>query len=381
MRVAVLGAGLVGNAIARDLAQGGEFSVRVYDVAEAALARLAGIPGITTTRVDLAQPAEVAKAATAADLVVGAVPGHMGFATLRAVIEAGRDVVDISFFPEDPFLLDELARANGVRAVVDCGVAPGCSNLFLGRMECEFETIERFLCLVGGLPVLRTWPWEYKAPFSPADVIEEYLRPARYIAGGELVTRPALSEPELIDFPEVGTLEAFNTDGLRTLLTTVKVPFMQEKTMRYPGHIDKIRVLRESGFLGHSQVDVGGGKVRPIDLTSRLLFALWKLGEGEEDLTVMRVEAEGVRDGGRVCRRLDLLDRYDRASATTSMARTTGYTCTAGVRALTRGLFTRKGISPPEFLGRERGCYDFVIADLARHGVVFHDSEEGISSR
>ncbi|MFI5142562.1 MAG: saccharopine dehydrogenase C-terminal domain-containing protein [Thermoanaerobaculales bacterium] len=375
MKVAVLGAGLVGNAIARDLARAGEFAVSVFDVAEAALARLAGLPGITTARVDLADPDAVAKAVSGQDLAVGAVPGHMGLATLRAVIDAGRDVVDISFFPEDPFLLDELAKAKGVCAVVDCGVAPGCSNLFLGRMEREFGTLERFLCLVGGLPTARSWPWEYKAPFSPADVLEEYTRPARYIAHGQLVTRPALSEPELVEFPGVGTLEAFNTDGLRTLLTTVKVPFMVEKTMRYPGHIEKIRVLRESGFFGQAHVDVNGVNVRPIDLTSRLLFALWKLGEGEEDLTVMRVEAEGVRQGRRVRRQLDLLDRYDRASATTAMARTTGYTCTAGVRALARGLYTRKGISPPEFLGREPGCYEFVIDELAARGVVFRDSE------
>jgi len=380
MRVAVLGAGLVGNAIARDLARGAEFAVSVFDVAEGALARLAGTTGITTTRVDLADPREVAKAVASADMVVGAVPGHMGLATLRAVIDAGRDVVDISFFPEDPFLLDELAKAKGVRAVVDCGVAPGCSNLFLGRMEREFDSLERFLCLVGGLPTSRTWPWEYKAPFSPADVIEEYTRPARFIVHGTTVTRPALSEPELVDFPEVGTLEAFNTDGLRTLLTTVNVPNMVEKTMRYPGHIEKVRVLRESGFFGRSPVEVGGVPVRPLDLTSRLLFALWKLEPGEEDLTVMRLEAEGVRAGRRLRRRLDLLDRYDRASATTSMARTTGYTCTAGVRALARGLYTRKGIAPPEFLGRERACYDFIIADLAERGVVFRESEDELAS-
>ncbi|HUK12990.1 MAG TPA: saccharopine dehydrogenase C-terminal domain-containing protein [Thermoanaerobaculaceae bacterium] len=375
MRIAVLGGGLVGSAIARDLAHGGEFSVTVFDMSEAALGRLAGVPGLATVRADLSDPSAVTRAAADSDLVVGAVPGHMGLATLRAVIESGRDVVDISFFPEDPFVLDRLAKEKGVRAVMDCGVAPGCSNLILGRMEAEFDALERFVCYVGGLPAVRTWPWEYKAPFSPADVIEEYTRPARYLAHGRLVTMPALSEPELLDFPAVGTLEAFNTDGLRSLLHTVKVPFMIEKTMRYPGHIDKIRVLRESGFLGTEPVVVGGASVRPIDLTSRLLFASWKLGEGEEDLTVMRVVVEGRRGGTRRRLSFDLFDRYDRATRTSSMARTTGYTCTAGVRLLARGLYTRKGISPPEFIGREPACYDFMFAELARRGVVFHRSE------
>jgi lysine 6-dehydrogenase len=380
MRVAVLGGGLVGSTVARDLARDGEFAVTVFDHLEPVLAHLTGVDGVTVVRADLADAGEVARAVEGHDLVVGAVPGHMGFATLGQVLTCGKNVVDISFLGEDPFALDMLAKEKGVCAVVDCGIAPGCSNLILGRMEREFDSLQRFLCYVGGLPVVRSWPWEYKAPFSPADVIEEYTRPARYVAHGQVVTRPALSEAELIDFPPVGTLEAFNTDGLRTLLRTAKVPYMQEKTMRYPGHIDKIRVLRESGFFLNQSVDVGGVSVRPLDLTSRLLFALWKLAEGEEDLTVMRVSVEGVRRGKRVRRNFDLYDRYDRATATTSMARTTGYTCTAAVRLLARGLYGRPGIAPPEFLGREPGCYEFIIAELGRRGVVFRESETEVAT-
>lgn len=376
MRVVVLGAGLVGGAIARDLARGGEFEVTVVDSSQTALARLGDDPGIASVRTDLAAAGAVQRAVEGSDIVVGAVPGYMGFATLRKVLECGKPTVDISFFPEDPFGLDALAREKGVPALVDFGIAPGCSNLILGRLEAEFDEVERFVCLVGGLPLVRTWPWEYKAGFSPADVLEEYTRPARYVAGGRVVTMPALSEPELVDFAGVGSLEAFNTDGLRTLLSTAKVPFMQEKTMRYPGHIEKIRVLRESGFFGTEPVEVGGVAVRPLQLTSRLLFPLWHLEDGEEDLTAMRVHVEGVQGGLRVRRNFELLDRYDPATRTTSMARTTGYTCTAGVRLLAHKLFRRPGISPPEFVGRERGCYDFVIAELGRRGVVFNESTE-----
>lgn len=156
----------------------------------------------------------------------------MGFCTLKTVIECGKDIVDISFFPEDPFKLDQLAKEKKVTAVVDCGVAPGCSNLILGYMASILDVIESFSCYVGGLPRIRTWPYEYKTPFSPSDVIEEYNRPARLVDNGKVVTQPALSEVELIDLPGVGTLEAFNTDGLRTLIRTMKVPCMKEKTMR-----------------------------------------------------------------------------------------------------------------------------------------------------
>ena len=374
MRIVVLGAGLVGGAIARDLARGGEFEVTVVDSSEEALGRLAGVPGVVTARADLTAPGAVPRFVATADLVVGAVPGHMGFSTLKAVLSCAKPVVDISFFPEDPFELDAQAREKGVPALVDCGIAPGCSNLILGRMETEFDALDRFVCHVGGLPVVRSWPWEYKAPFSPADVLEEYTRPARYVVGGRVVTMPALSEPELVEFPGVGTLEAFNTDGLRTLLSTVKMPFMQEKTLRYPGHIEKIRVLRESGFFAAEPIEAGNAKVRPLDLTSRLLFPLWKLAGGEEDLTAMRVIVDGVREGRRIRHTLELLDRYDRASGTTSMARTTGYTCTAGVRLLAKGLHRRPGICPPELLGREAGCYEFMMAELAMRGVVFRET-------
>jgi saccharopine dehydrogenase-like NADP-dependent oxidoreductase len=374
MRVAVLGGGLVGGVMAKDLGRDSEFQVTVADVSATALRRLEGVPGITTVRADLSDAGAIRRVVDGHDLVVGAVPGHMGFATLKAVIEAGKSVVDISFFPEDALSLDALARRHGVCAVVDCGVAPGCSNLILGRMETHFDQVDRFVCYVGGLPAVRTWPWEYKAPFSPSDVLEEYTRPARYVAAGQMVTMPALSEAELVEFPEVGTLEAFNTDGLRSLLVTVKVPFMIEKTMRYPGHIEKIRVLRANGFFGTEPIEVGGVRVKPLDVTSRLLFPSWQFGPGEEDLTAMRVIVEGSKEGRRLRRGFEMVDRFDRSTGTTSMARTTGFTCTAGVRLVAQGLWERKGVSPPEFIGREPRCYDFIMADLAKRGVVFQET-------
>lgn len=373
MRVTVLGGGRVGAAIVADLAGDGEFQVTVADVAPQRLAALEGVPGVETVAADLHDPERVAKVVAGSDLVVGAVPGDMGLATLRAVVEAGRNVVDISFFPEDPYLLDAAARANGVSVLVDCGVAPGCSNLFLGHLTSVWERVDRFSCYVGGLPVERRWPWEYKAPFSPADVIEEYTRPARLVRQGVEIEVEALSEPELVHVPGVGTLEAFNTDGLRTLLRTVEVPFMQEKTLRYPGHREKMLMLREGGFFATETVDVRDIEIRPRDLTARLLFPAWELGRGEPDLTVMRIVADGVDRGLAVRRTVDMLDRYDQTTGTTSMARTTGYTCTAVVRAVARRLWSEPGVTPPELLGRDERCYSFVMAELARHGVAFEE--------
>jgi len=361
--------------MAADLAVGDEFQVTVADLSAERLARLGRIEGVAAVRADLSRGDEVARVVADADLVVGAVPGHMGLATLRGVIAAGRDVVDISFFPEDPYLVDQAARHAGVKVLVDCGIAPGCSNLILGRLTQEWERLDRFACYVGGLPVERRWPWEYKAPFSPADVIEEYTRPARFVRNGVQVEMPALSEVELVDFPGVGTLEAFNSDGLRTILKTVQAPWMVEKTMRYPGHAEKMRMLRETGLFDTEPVELNGAKVVPRELTSRLLFPAWELAAGEEDLTAMRVIADGVAAGRPVRRTYDLLDRYDRATGTTSMARTTGYTCTAMVRAVARGLWSEPGVWPPELFGRDRALYDFVMAELSQRGVVFSASE------
>lgn len=367
--VVVLGAGRVGGAMARDLAP--DFQVTVADRSEGALARMREA-GLAIRPADLGTPLGVKAAVADADLVVGAVPGFMGFATARAVLEAGKPLVDISFFDEDCFELDALAKAQNLTAIVDCGVAPGCGNIILGDTARQWDHVDSFECLVGGLPVVRTWPYEYKAGFSPIDVIEEYTRPARYVKDGRTITMPALSEPELLDFEGLGTLESFNTDGLRSLIRTFpQVPDMKEKTLRYPGHIEKMRMLRESGFFQKEKLQVGEISISPLDLTTALLFPLWFMQEGDEDFTVMRVTVAGLKNGQRMRRELCLLDRYDRATKTTSMARTTGYTCTAAVRLLARGGYSRKGISPPEFLGQEPGAWDFIRAELAKRGVVY----------
>src|SRR5262249_10095963 len=147
------------------------------------------------------------------------------------------------------------------------------------------------------------------APFAPSDVIEEYVRPARMVENGKIVIKEALSEPELIDFPGVGSLEAFNTDGLRSLIQTLAgVPDMKEKTLRYPGHIELMRVLRPTGFFDQKPITVDGVSVRPLDVTSALLFPKWTFEEGEGELTVLRVIVEGKKNGAPARYQWDLLD-------------------------------------------------------------------------
>ncbi len=376
MRVVVLGAGRVGSAMAIDLAKEPGFEVRVADRDAERLELLRARHGIAGERVDLSLPSAVTRAVAAADVVVSAVPGFLGYRTLEAVLKARKNVVDIAFFPEDPFGLDELARSHGVTALVDCGVAPGMSNLLVGRESARLDRTTRVRIYVGGLPTVRTLPYEYKAGFSPIDVIEEYTRPSRLIEAGERRVRPALSDVELVDVEGIGTLEAFVTDGLRTLLDTIPCPDMAEKTMRYPGHAERIRLLRDSGFFGSERIEVGGSSVRPVDVAAALLFPLWQMREGDEDLTVMRIVVEGGKGGVPVRVTYSLADRFDRTTGTSSMARTTGYTATMAVRLLAKGLFRETGVIPPEVVGRDEACVGFLLDGLAERGVTYRRAVE-----
>ncbi len=376
MRVIIFGAGRVGAAMALDLAADEAFEVTVADIDPEALRPLAGVERLTPVRADLRTVDMIQRLAGAHDLVVGAVPGPLGYGMVKSVIDSGRDIVDISFFEEEPYPeLDELARRRGVMALVDCGVAPGCSNLILGAAQAEMDTVESFSCWVGGLPSVRRQPFEYQAVFSPIDVIAEYTRPARLVENGKIVVREALSEVELLDFEGAGTLEAFNTDGLRTLLRC-DVPNMKEKTLRYPGHAEKMRLLRDTGFFSTDEIEVRGARVRPIDVTSELLFPAWHMGDDDEDLTVFRAEVVGRTGGNTVRRTYQMLDRLDRETSTTSMARTTGYTCTAIVRAVAAGIFRQEGVWAPEVMGRTHGCFRFILDRLAERGVIFQETEE-----
>lgn len=374
MNIAVLGAGMIGRAMALDLAT--QHAVSSFDINETNLTLLGKRnSNIQTKSCDLGNYRGYPELLKPFDIVVTAVPGFMGFKTLEAVIGCGKNLVDISFFPEDPLQLDKMAKEKGVTAITDCGVAPGMSNFIIGHYNEEMK-IDSLEIYVGGLPKIRKKPFQYKAPFSPADVIEEYTRPARLMENGHIVTKPALSEIEWMQFDELGTLEAFNTDGLRTLLYTMPhIKNQKEKTLRYPGHVDLIISLKESGFFDEKPMDIDGIKISPLRITSRILFNEWKLGAEEEELTVMKVIMRGEQDGKKKTVEYDLLDHYDPLTKISSMARTTGYTCTAAVQLIAQSLFTEKGVFPPELIGKYKACFDFVVNYLAERKVIWKKKE------
>ena len=358
MKVVVLGAGRVGKVIASDLSN--EFEVTSADVSRDALASLASRFPVKTRVTDLANAQAVAEAIEDADLVISAVPGFMGFETLKTIIERDKNVVDISFFAEDAFRLDELARSRGVIAAVDCGVAPGTPDYLVGSLVGQMQ-VDDFEFLIGGLHFRRAAPEQYLPTFSPTDVWEEYTRPARYVREGRVITMPPLSEPELVEFSIGGhdlTLEAFNTDGLRTLITTMngRIPNMREKTLRFPGHIAWIKRLQETGEPWISDT--------------------WTPPEDQDEFTIMRINVRGSENGCAKKIVYTMLVTWDPQTGMSSMSRATGYSCTGVARCVLGGSYTRVGISPPSYIGEAAGCADRIFSHLKSRNILFEREDE-----
>jgi len=367
-RIVVLGCGAVGRHMAIDLCKDPGYEVISVDVNREALEHLASEYPVQIRVEDLSTAEGVTRVVKDADIVIGSVPYSIGYTMLKRVIHTGKNIVDISYFPEDPFGLDDLAKVKGVTAVVDCGVVPGMANIILGDHTREMK-VTRYECYVGGIPKSRNAPLEYKSPFPVLEVLEEYADSGRMVEDGKVVVRPMLSETMTIDLDKVGTLACLNSDGLRTLICTTDIPDMFEKTLRYPGHVDLMRIFRDAGFLNMTPIQVEGVSVRPIDVTASLLSPLWKYEPGEADLTVMRLVISGEEDGKPATYTYDMVDEYDPATGALSMARTTGYTCTAVTRLVLDGGYSQKGISPPEFVGRVDGCRERVESYLEDRGI------------
>ena len=380
-QVVVLGAGMVGSAIAIDMAKNHRVTLTDFD--ENALKKVKNkCENLNIVQLDVTNKPLLQSTLKPFDLVICAVPGFLGYETLKSIIEARKNVVDISFFSENALDLDDLAKKYGVTAIVDCGVAPGMDNIILGYYNEKLKLTD-FECLVGGLPKVKKWPFYYKAPFSPIDVIEEYTRPARYVENFKLITKEALTDCEYLNFDNIGTLESFNTDGLRSIIHTMShIPNMKEKTLRYPGHVEFIKGLQESGFFSEEEMEFKGTKMSPLDFTCKILFKEWKLNENDEEFTVMRITLKGENKHGKMEEVVyELYDEYCSKTKTSSMSRTTGYTATAAANLILEGWFDEKGVFPPELLGKHEKCFNFILNYLEERNVYYRKSSKLIEAQ
>ncbi len=375
-KIVILGCGPVGKYIAIDLCRNPDYEVTSVDISREALDQLAKEHPVKTLVEDLSTAKGVTQAVADADIVIGSVPGPLGYAMLEAVIRAGKNIVDISYFLEDPFELDALAKEKGVTVLVDCGVAPGMSNIILGDHMRTMKVTDYEL-FVGGFPKSRKAPLAYKTDFPVLEVLEELSGPGRSVENGKVVARPALDETMTIDLPKLGTMACLNADGLRTLLHTCasEIPNMFEKNLRYPEYVDQMRIFNNIGLFSQTPIQVKDVSVEPLDVISAILTPVWKYGPGEPDLTVARIIISGEEDGKPMTYTYDLYDQLDPETGMPSMARTTGFTCAGVTKAVLDGGFSQTGIIAPEIFGREKGCRDSVEKYLKDRGVIYEPLE------
>ncbi|HKZ94271.1 MAG TPA: saccharopine dehydrogenase family protein [Candidatus Bathyarchaeia archaeon] len=382
MKILILGTGHIGSVIAKDLAESMP-SARIvvadrdHNRAEEAAARI-GKKNVASLELDVSNRDNLVNTLKGFDLAIGALPGEIGFQALKACIDAKVNMVDVSFMPENPLALSEKATKAAVTIVPDCGVAPGLSHMLLMRGVSKLDHVHDAKILVGGLPSKPIPPLGYTITWSVEGLIDEYMRKARIIKDGKITEVEPLATLEQIELPGVGKLEAFFSDGLRTLLHTVKgVENLAEKTLRYPGHIEKIRLLREMGFFDEKPVQIDDSSVSPRSVTVKLLEHKLKKPE-VHDILAMIVQVDGMKNGRKIRYSFYLLDHYDERNMVTAMARTTAYTASCVAQLIAKKSITDKGIIPPEKLGADEVIFRKLMALLKKRSIRVKESKKAL---
>ncbi len=369
MNIAVIGTGMVGRLIAVELSK--NHQVYAIDNNSENLNLLSKYnPKIITKEIDILKQDFLAD--SNADLIVNCVPGFMGFDTSKKILKE-KTCVDISFMPEDCYELEDYANKAKTALYPDAGVAPGLSNIIVGNLISNYD-IDEIKIMVGGLPKEKNPPWNYKAPFSPIDVIEEYTRPARIKENGQTKTVKALTGKIDFEVEEIGKLEAFLTDGLRTLLDselTSDIPTLLEYTIRYPGHSSMISELIDSGKLENTTISHNGKIVNQREITTKKLFKEWKLADVDKEFTLLIITAKTMDSKEVSC---VVYDEWK--DGWSSMSRTTGLTACAIVNLILEKGIKNRGIIPPEQLGSNQYYFDYIINYLKEKEISISFSNE-----
>jgi saccharopine dehydrogenase-like NADP-dependent oxidoreductase len=328
-----------------------------------------GKDNVSWIQLDVTGPNELADALRDFDLAMGFLPGKLGYGLTKACIDAGKDLLDVSFMSENPLTLNIDAKKAEVTIVPDCGLAPGISNILVGHAAAELDKVQAVHIMVGGLPEKPVPPLDYVITWSPENLIDEYMRKARIVKEGKIIEVEALSGLEEVEFPRFGELEAFYTDGLRTLPHTITgVSDMWEKTLRYPGHAEKIKLLKTLGFFAEERIDVDGVSVSPRKLTVKLLEQ--KLRKPEiRDIVALKVEVSGVKNGRQTRYVYRLLDHYDEERKVTAMARTTAYSASIIAQLMLKKALREKGVVPTEKIGMNDALFRLFLGELEKREI------------
>jgi saccharopine dehydrogenase-like NADP-dependent oxidoreductase len=379
MKVLILGCGNIGSVAAEDLAESmSSVQVVVADKNEARAKKVVeriGRSNVSWIQLDVANHSKFINALKNYDLAMGFLPGKLGYNLAKACIDAGKDLVDVSYMSENPLAFNNEAIEANVLIIPDCGLAPGISNILVGHATEKLDETQTVHIMVGGLPEKPVPPLDYIVTWSPENLIDEYSRRARIVKEGEEVEVEALTGLEEVEFPNFGRLEAFYTDGLRTLLHTIKnVRDMWEKTLRYPGHTEKIKLLKALGFFEEERIDVEDVSVSPRKLTVKLFEQ--KLRKPEvKDIVALKVEVCGIKNGRQAHYVYYLLDHYDKKREITAMARTTAYSASIIAQLTLRKIVKEKGVVPMESIGKNSELFLLFLDGLEKRGIRISEEE------
>ncbi|MFO7260217.1 MAG: saccharopine dehydrogenase C-terminal domain-containing protein [bacterium] len=376
MRALVLGAGLQGSACAYDLLRND--AVERVVLADLNVDRLPpflekdrGSPRLELLRLDARDEDAVLAAMGRADACMNALPYYFNLPMAKLAVRAGIHYADLGGNTGIVFQqleLDEQARERGVSVIPDCGLAPGMVNILAAAGIAELDRADTVKIRVGGLPQDPKPPLNYQIVYSLEGVLDYYTTASWVLRDGEPRQVEALTEIESVEFPApVGTLEAFHTaGGLSTLPWTYqgKVRSMEYKTLRYPGHAEIMRAIRDLGLLGTDPVEVKGQRVVPRELFIACVEPRLRRPEGR-DLVALRVEVEGEKDGKPRRIVYDLLDYYDEQTGISAMERTTGFSLAITGVMQVDGRIAKRGVFTPD-QGVPAEAY---VAELDRRGV------------
>ena len=384
MKILVIGCGNIGFVVARDLAESlPSTDIVLADVDEVRVNEAASRinrQNASGIRLDASNKPELVNALKDFDLAVGALPGRMGFQVCKAAIAAKADLIDVSYMPEDVMTLKKEASRAGISLLPDYGMSPGLGNILAGHAMSRLDSVESVHMLNGGLPEKPLPPFGYVITWSVNDLIDMYNRKVNIVKNGKTIQVEPLSGLEEIEFPGIGKLEAFYTDGLRTLLYTVRnCRDMWEKTLRYPGHVEKIGVLKKLGFFEERPMQIGKTVVSPREVTARLFERELKKKD-VRDIVVMCIQVTGKQDGKRVKFAYYVFESFDRKLHVTAMARTTAYTASAATQLMAKAMIAEKGVIPPEKLGMSEKLYEEFIRIMKMHKVTATETKKPCDS-
>ena len=382
MRMLVLGAGLQGSACAYDLLQNDEVTeVRLADIDVGHIAPFLGPYSgkrLIPTRLDVRDEEAVRALMRESDAVMSAIPYYFNFDLARHAAEVGVHFCDLGGNTDivfDQRTLDEKAKAKDITIIPDCGLAPGMVNILAQHGIDQMDNVDEVKIFVGGLPQNPEPPLNYQIVYSLEGVLDYYTTLSWVVRDGKRVQVKALSEIEPVQFEEpVGELEAFHTaGGLSTMAFRYegKIPAMEYKTLRYPGHAKIMEAIRELGLLELEPIDVKGMKVVPRDVAVAAMGPRLTKPKGR-DLVALRVSVKGQKDGKQKTLSYELVDRYDEERGISAMMRTTGYSLSITGQMQARREVGQAGVhTPDECMPAER-----YIAELGKRGVRINISED-----